>query len=107
MAILVRRVLLGIVLYFFGPKRLILQKIPLWSLIYKYENTIEFSFLGLVKYTQGRTNLGSNSSFFRFFKNENMGLIRRMSYTEDLLSSSSSLKKKEVLAYLGGGKLGK
>jgi hypothetical protein len=52
---MMRRFLLGIVLYFFGPQGLTLQKISLWSLLYdllrvsKHENTIEFTFFGLIK----------------------------------------------------------
>jgi hypothetical protein len=68
----------------------------------KYEKTIDFSFLQLIKYTQGRNHMGSNPSFFKFVKHVNMGLIED-ELTEHLLSSSGSLKNKEVLAYLGWG----
>jgi len=45
-----------------------------------------------------------NPSFFKFIKNVNMGLIED-ELNEHFLSSSSSLKNKEVLDYLGGGKI--
>jgi hypothetical protein len=70
--------------------------------LFKYEKILAFYFLGLIKSTQGRTHLGLNPSFFRFDTNVNMGLIED-ELTENFLSSSSSLKKTEVIAYLGWG----
>jgi hypothetical protein len=72
----------------------------------KYENTIEFYFLGIVKSTQGRNHLGPNPSFFRFVKHVSMGLIE-YELTKHLLPSSSLLKNKELLSYLGGGEFEK
>jgi hypothetical protein len=46
--------------------------------------------------------MGPNPSFFRFIKHV-MRDSSKMSYTEHLLSSSSSLKNKEVLTIHGGG----
>jgi hypothetical protein len=51
-----------------------------------------------------RTHLRPNPFFFKFIKNMSRD-SSNMSYTEHLLSSSSSLKNKEVLTNHGGGKL--
>jgi hypothetical protein len=49
-----------------------------------------------------KTHTGPNPSFFRFVKHMSRD-SSKMSYTEHLLSSSSSLKNKEVLTNYGGG----
>jgi hypothetical protein len=46
--------------------------------------------------------MGSNHSFFRFIKHVKIGIIED-ELNDHLLSSSSSLKDKEALTYLGGG----
>jgi hypothetical protein len=51
-----------------------------------------------------RTHMGTNPSFFRFVKYV-MRDSSKMSYTEHLLSSSISLKKKGVLSSHGGEKI--
>jgi hypothetical protein len=61
--------------------------------ILKYENTIDFYLLGLIKSTQGRTHPGPNPSFFRIIKHVKMRLIED-DLTDHLLSSLSSLKNK-------------
>jgi hypothetical protein len=48
--------------------------------------------------------MGSNLSFFRFVKNV-MRDSSKIIYIDHFLSSSSSLKNKEVLIVHGGGKL--
>jgi hypothetical protein len=48
--------------------------------------------------------MGPNPSFFRFIKHV-MRDSSKMSYTEHMLSSSSSLKNKEVLTNHGGGEI--
>jgi hypothetical protein len=51
-----------------------------------------------------RTHTGPNPSFFRFIKHMSRD-SSKMSYTEHMLSSSSSLKNKEVLTNHGGGEI--
>jgi hypothetical protein len=51
-----------------------------------------------------RTHMGPNPSLLRFIKHMSRD-SSKMSYIEHILSSSSSLKNKEVLTNHGGGEL--
>jgi hypothetical protein len=53
-----------------------------------------------------RTHLGSNPYFFRFVKHMKRNLLK-VSYTKHFLSSSRSLKNKEILIYMDGGEIWK
>ena len=69
--------LLGISLYFFGPRGLYLQKIPFWSLIShlrlsKHETTNEITIVELIKSDNEGPFLGMNPSFLRFIKHMRM-----------------------------------
>ena len=71
--IMTRRVLLGIILYLFGPQGQNLCETPFWILLShfrfsKHEMTNEFAFIGLIKLNDERPNLGMNPSFLRFVK---------------------------------------
>jgi hypothetical protein len=48
--------------------------------------------------------MGPNPYFFQFVKQRKRDLPK-VSYIENVLPSSSSLNKKEVFAYLDGGKI--
>ena len=66
-----RRVLLGIILYLFGPQGLNLRKNPPWSLLIhfrlsKYERTNEFAFIRLIKSNDEGPFLVMNPSFLKF-----------------------------------------
>ena len=68
-----RRVLLGISLYFFGPRGLNLRKSPFWSLLShlrlsKHETTNEFAFIGLIKSNNEGPFPRMKPSFLRFIK---------------------------------------
>jgi hypothetical protein len=73
---MIRRVLLGIVLYFSGPWRLTLQKISLWILLYRiFSDSLNMKrpsslpYLGSLNFTSKDPHMGPNLSFFRFVKN--------------------------------------
>ena len=77
--IIIGRVLLRIILYFFRPRGLNLRKCPFWILLShfrlsKHETINEFTFIELVKSNDEGPFLGMNPSFLRFIKHMRMDL---------------------------------
>ena len=76
-SIMTGNVLLGIILYFFGPWGLNLRKSPPWSLLghfslSEHETTNEFAFIRIIKSNNEGPFLGMNPAFLRFIKHMRM-----------------------------------